>query len=293
MDRWYLLLPMTSAFLYAVATLSQKNAIAAGMGPWRMSALTTWFIGAGFIPMFFLAEPMGLPEPLFPPLVAGTLFFFGQLFTIISITRGDVSVATPVLGSKVILVVVFLTVFTADPMSGKTWMAAFLTVFGIVFLQWDPRVEHRGRVWFTVGVAFLSACFFAGADVMVQEGCRESGFYRFMSVSAVATVVWSLGLIPFFNAPIWKLPRGSLKHVLIGCILISLQAVMLAFAIGYFGDAAGANIVYSSRGIWSVVLVWWVGHWFANREREAGGIVLTLRGVGATLIVSAIVLIFL
>jgi len=65
------------------------------------------------------------------------------------------------------------------------------------------------------------------------------------------------------------------------------------FAVGYFGDAAGTNVVYSSRGIWSIALVWFVGHWFANFEKEVGPRTLLMRLVGAMLILSAIVLIFL
>lgn len=293
MDRWYLLLPMVSAFLYTIAALSQKNAIAAGVGPWRMSALTCWSISGAFLPFAFLADDPGLPDPLWPAVLCGTLFFVGQVLTVLAITRGDVSVATPVLASKVVLVVFFLALFTTESMTLTTWTAALLTTVGIFFLQWEPRREKRVGVWFTVVVAFLSACCFAGADVLVQEGSNEQGFFVFISTSFGTTFLLGFLLIPLFRAPVWRLPRGSGVHLTIGTVLIAIQAVGLAFAIGYFSDAAGANIVYSSRGLWSVVLVWTIGHWFQNVEKEAGNAVLLLRLIGAALIVSAIVLVFL
>ncbi|MGF1679495.1 MAG: DMT family transporter [Candidatus Methylacidiphilales bacterium] len=293
MDRWYLILPLVSGFLYAVAALSQKRVIAAGYGPWRMSALTSLGFGLGFAPLYWFEAEPSLPDPLWHPVCCGTLFFVGQLLTIFSITRGDVSVATPVLGSKVVLVALFLTLFTDEALRWSTWVAALLTSVGIVLLQWDPRKEMRRELMMTVLVALMSACCFAIADVMVQEGSKDIGFYRYISVSSAMNIVLAFALIPMFRGPIWKIPAGTWGHVGMGVGLIVLQAILLAFAIGYFGDAAGANIVYSSRGLWSVLLVWWVGHWFQNIEKDAGREVLISRFIGALLIVAALLMIFI
>lgn len=292
MDRWYLILPLFSAVLYAVAALSQKNAIAAGMGPWRMSALTSWSIGGLFMPVIFFEESLSLPDPWTGAVLCGCLFFAGQVLTIVAITKGDVSIATPVLGSKVVLVALFLVLFTDTPVSGFTWLAAFLTTVGIVFLQWEPRRENRAAVLITVGTALASAACFAAADVLIVEGAREHGFFRFIATSSGTTFLLAFLLIPLFREPIWCLPAASVRHVWIGAVLIAVQAVSLGFAIGYFGDAAGSNIVYSSRGIWSVLLVWGLGHWFANTESHAGIGALTRRLIGAVLILAGIAMVF-
>jgi hypothetical protein len=72
---------------------------------------------------------------------------------------------------------------------------------------------------------------------------------------------------------------------------------------GVFGDgddvvipvtpsyAAGVNVVYGTRGLWSIALVWWAGRWFGNTERtSAGGRVVAGRLLGAVLILTAVVL---
>jgi drug/metabolite transporter (DMT)-like permease len=293
MDRWYLILPLFSAFLYAIAALSQKQAIAAGYGPWRMSALTTWAIGIPFVPLIFLEDTLSLPDPIWPAVLCGVLFLSGQMLTIIAITKGEVSVATPVMGSKVVLVVLILVVFTDESVGVVIWIAAALTTIGIIFLQWESRKEMKRQVWFTVIMSLLSAACFAGADVLVQQGSAEQGFYRFVATSSGVNVILAFAMIPFFSGPLWSFPRGSGRHIAIGSSFIAIQAMSLAFAIGYFGDVAGSNIVYSSRGLWGVMLVWVVGHWFANTEKEAGTKTLLLRMIGALLIVAAIVLIFI
>ena len=60
-----------------------------------------------------------------------------------------------------------------------------------------------------------------------------------------------------------------------------------------FHNATAANVIYSSRGLWSVVAVWAIGHWFANRERHLGAEVLRWRLAGAGLMMAAIALVLL
>jgi hypothetical protein len=59
------------------------------------------------------------------------------------------------------------------------------------------------------------------------------------------------------------------------------------------GHAASINVVYSSRGLWSVLLVWWLGHWVQSREQRLERHVLTARLAGATVMIGAIVLVLI
>jgi hypothetical protein len=79
----------------------------------------------------------------------------------------------------------------------------------------------------------------------------------------------------------------------LGVGLLALQSLILISAIGYFSDAAGLNVVYSSRGVWSVLVVWLVGHWFSVHERIHSGGLLARRLVAASLIAGAVALVFL
>jgi hypothetical protein len=57
------------------------------------------------------------------------------------------------------------------------------------------------------------------------------------------------------------------------------------------GHAASINVVYSSRGLWSVILVWWLGHWVQSREQHLQRGVLLWRLAGATTMIAAIALV--
>ena len=76
-----------------------------------------------------------------------------------------------------------------------------------------------------------------------------------------------------------------------GALLLAANMAAFAFTLAQWQDATAANIVYSSRGLWSVAIVWAVGHWFANHERHAGRGAMLSRLAGATLMVVAIVLV--
>src|SRR5260221_11766828 len=78
-----------------------------------------------------------------------------------------------------------------------------------------------------------------------------------------------------------------------GAVCLALQAIMIVSSIALYGQATVANVLYSSRGLWSVLAVWLVGHWFANREREHSRRILVWRLLGATLLMAAILMVCL
>ena len=73
-----------------------------------------------------------------------------------------------------------------------------------------------------------------------------------------------------------------------GAALIGLQGSFLYASIALSGDPVGVNIVYAVRGLWSVLLVMWIGKWLGNREASLARPVLLLRGLGATLLIIAV-----
>ncbi len=68
---------------------------------------------------------------------------------------------------------------------------------------------------------------------------------------------------------------------------------MFITSISIYRHATTANVLYSSRGLWSVVAVWGIGHWFTNREQHLGPRVLAWRLVGAILLMAALLMVLL
>ncbi|MDB6154120.1 MAG: hypothetical protein JWL90_2573 [Chthoniobacteraceae bacterium] len=282
-----LLLPLFAAFLYAVAALMLKRATEGGIGPWRISFTSNLIMAAMFAPFWLMGGKPFAFVHLWHAALCGLFFFVGQIFTFLALSRGDVSVATPVLGTKVIFVALFSVLLGAEPLNGSTWLAALLTTLATALLGiGKPHRTHSLAAGLCFG--FSAAACFALTDVFCQKWAPLWGFGHFAPAMFAMVTICSFGLIPFFNGSLRVLPW---RWVLSGGFFLGLQCIGVAYSIMVFGSATTTNIIYSSRGIWSVILVWSVGHWFANVERSQGTPVMLRRLAGSALLLAAIGLI--
>src|SRR5699024_5460771 len=124
------------------------------------------------------------------------------------------------------------------------------------------KSSAKRKLWPTIPYSLVSAFLFASTDVMVQEWAGEWGVTRFMPVMLALVAMYSLVFLPFFRNPLFSVEPGGWRWLGLGGGLLGAQAVGMGFALGLFGNATAMNIAYSSRGVWSVVLIWFAGKWF-------------------------------
>ena len=288
----HLFFPLASSFGYVVAVLLIKRSADWGVGVWRTTFVANMGMGTVFASLWGLGGEV-LPFNLWwQPLVGGGLFLSGQVFTFLALHYGDVSVATPVLGLKIVFVALCSVLMLPEAVPLLWWIAAALST-GAIFLlsRGDSRPKHAvGR---TVITAAQAAASFAMSDVLVQKWAPAWGVGRFLPLMFGAVAVLSLGLIPFFSAPLRTVPRVVWGWLVAGSVLLATQAASMAYALGVFGDATAVNIVYAVRGLWSVAAVWLIGHWFSNEEQRLAPAVLRCRLAGAGLMLAAISLVVL
>lgn len=286
-----LLLPLACAFLYVVGALAVKRATAFGVGVWRTSFLSNMAIAAMFVPVWFAYG--GQIHPLvdyWQPALTALLFFGGQALTFTALMRGDVSVITPVMGTKVILVALFSGLLRAGEVPLPWWIGAALSTAAISLLHigGESRRRNAGR---TVVLAFGSAVSFSLGDVLLQKWVHGWGPGNFFPPMFLIVALMSVAFVPFFAAPLATLSVAAWRWVVPGALLLALNNAGVVLAVVLVGSATVVNIIYSVRGLLSVLLVWLIGHWFTNEEKHLGGRVLRLRFVGAALMVAAIVLV--
>ncbi|MBC2604287.1 DMT family transporter [Puniceicoccus vermicola] len=285
-----LLLPLLSAFLYALSSLFLKRGFEEGVGFIRTLFLSNLAMGIlilGLLP--FQTEPVHW-DRIHLPLIAAVFFFLGQTFTFVAIRVGDVSVVTPTMGTKVIFVAILASLFFGHDLSFAGWMAVVLAGFAVALLGIGRNAAAAGKgVLPAIGWALLSSMFFATCDNLVSAWSIDFGRPAFVMVLFVSVSIFSLGLIPFFNAPLRSVSRKAWPWVLWGAGILGLQALLLGVALTY-EDPTVTNTLYSSRGLWAVVLVSTIGLWFGNREGELPRWILAARLGGSLLILVAIYL---
>ena len=293
-DNLYLLLPLTSAILYAIGSLGLRAAAQEGVSPWR-SIFMANVISAAAFQIYLRGWPTPeVPAEWLPVLGLGLLFFCGNILTVLSLTYGDVSIATPVLAAKVVIVVAMLAVLGDGNVTGTTWVAGGLTVAGVGLLQIQgknhPRHHH---VLLTILLSLAASTCFAGFDIGVQSLSARHGFHRVAPYAILTAAVLSLALLPLCNMRYREIPTKAKRFIWIGAGLVTLQATLLIYSLGTFQDAAGINIVYGSRGLWGIFMVWAIGKHFGNRELQTNRGVFKFRIAGALCIVTAIGLVFM
>jgi drug/metabolite transporter (DMT)-like permease len=286
------LLPLASALMYAVAALCLKIALGRGLTSWSVLFFSNTVLGLFFLPLL-AGGPDGWNPGSAPwALLAGALFFVGQVGTFRSLQGGDVSIATPALAAKVVFVALLSMFVPGNRPDPDLWLAVILTMGGMLLLQGGPS-RPSARPWPTLGWALLAAFTYAAADILVQVGAPAAGFGLFMPVMFGAVALLSLPLLwPHVLGPPRR-PRapGARRWLAAGVVLIGLQGVSMAAAIGLFGDATGANVVYGSRGLWSLLLLALLARRLGINDSVFDRKTLALRVTGSMLILIAVALV--
>src|SRR5262245_16074206 len=291
MSNFALLLPLASALLYVIGALLLRRAADFGVGFWRTTFVANVICAAVFSGLL-LAGGTFRTELLWQPAAVAGLFAVGSVLNFISLDKGDVSLATPVLGIKIVLVAVFAALVTGQWGRPALWAAAVLSTTAIALLNWSRGARHH-HVTLTILAAGGSAASYALFDVLVQRWSPAWGVGRFPPTMLAFGALYTCAAIPRFPAPLSAISGRAWPWLIAGSAIMSLQSMIFVTAVATFGNATAANVVYSSRGLWSVVLVWLIGHWFGNTERHLGGAILRWRLIGAALMLAAIALVML
>lgn len=286
----HLFLPLISSLLYVVAALFLKQAALSGNDLWR----TAFLCNLATAILFLLLWPLGGESIdvrlLWQPFLIAVLFVAAQLLNFLALKIGDVSVATPVMGSKVVLVALFTTLTGAAPVPLTLWIAAILSGLGIAFL--NRKGESHHHVMRTIWLAVSAAGSYAIFDVLVMNWSPSWGAGRLLPIVMIMSALLSVVFLSFAPKKSSLNPRINRRPLYIGAFFIALQALILVSTLGIFGDATAVNVIYSTRGLWSVLAVIWFGHLFGNTERDRGNAVLKSRLIGAICLSSAVALVF-
>lgn len=275
-----------------MAALCLKIALGRGLTTWSVMFFSNMVLGLFFLPLLLGGTAGWNPVAAPWALLAGALFFLGQIGTFRSLQSGDISIATPALAAKVVFVALLSLSVPGSRPDPDLWLAVILTMAGMILLHRGPS-RPASRPLPTLAWALFAAFSFAAADIVVQVGAPMAGFTLFMPVMFGSVALYSLPLLwPHVISP--KRPvrtPGARRWLTAGVVLLGLQAVGMGTAIGLFGDATGANVIYGSRGLWSLLLLALLARRIGITDSVFDRRTLALRVVGSILILVAVTLV--
>jgi len=215
--------PILCAIGFATASIILKQSLNKGAGATRVAFITNQAFFFFFVPYWYLYPTPIPPELLWAPALAGVAAFVGAVSQFLALKLGDVSLATPLLGLKVLMVAVFARLILQNPIPPEWWAGAVLSALG-VYLIGKPKDQKMTRALFlTVFFSLLSVTGFAIMDVLMAGWAKEFGFHRFVVIQQSVIAFLSLGMMPFFHEPIDNIPIRAWGWLMAASLLIILQ----------------------------------------------------------------------
>ncbi|MEQ8790631.1 MAG: hypothetical protein RIC55_30315 [Pirellulaceae bacterium] len=280
---------------FALGMLFISLAIQRGIKPWTGTFYSNLCLGVVWV-VIALVNGEIAPISQWPrAAIVGLLFLLGQLLTYMAFRFGDVSVATPVFGVKILFVAVLSSITGGSPAPPAIWLSAFAATCGVMLVQWRPRnvvQQHRRHksTTLTVLLAMAAALSLSGFDILLQNWGVASGTWRFLPIVFVSAALLNCLLIPWIDRLSTLRELGGLRPMLIGCLLMAVQAMGMSVTLASFGDATRVNVVYALRGLWALGLAWWLAKHFEGGEQYLPRTVMLSRAAGALLLTGAVIL---
>jgi drug/metabolite transporter (DMT)-like permease len=290
----HLIIPLACALIYVLGAMAMKRAAVLGVGVWRTAFVANWTMVAIFVPWGLTGNPsMASPAMYWQPAIVASFFLAGQLFIFLALSRGDVTVTTTVMGFKVVLVALFSSVLRAGDVPPRWWIGAGLSTLAVILLHAGEQRDRRRDLGLTVLLASASAAAYGLNDVLLQKWVPAWGTENFLPPMFLCLGLYSMAFLPFFHGPLGAMPDKARRWVGLGAVLMAVTNGGIVLTLSIWGDATAVNIVFSVRGLFSVLLVWLVGHWFLSNEQHLKGRVLVTRLAGAVFMIGAIILVLI
>lgn len=283
----YVLLALIGALGYSFGSLFNKQAMAGGCGLFRITAYTVWGAALSTLPFaFFYSTP--IPWPLWwQPLTASAVFTIGQVFFILALRTGDLSIVAPVSGAKPILNALLVALLLGVTVSMATWAACFLTAAALVILR-TPNTTTTHSFLKTAAITMISSLSFALCDTCFQQWAGNWGVLRFSAITFSAASLWTCGLIPYFSKPWKQLPASTRRNALAGATLCAVPGFCIGFALGSYGHAPEVNVIYGARAVISILAVRFLGRRIGSGEQHLPRRVLLRRIIGTAVLMTAV-----
>jgi drug/metabolite transporter (DMT)-like permease len=288
-----LLLAGMAALGYTAASFFLKAAMGRGANAAQVNLMANLAVALVVQPLWLIDNPDLPNAPIVLPLLACLTFFAGQVFTFAALAAGDVSVATPLLGTKIIMVTAFNAMLFSVPVSTKWWVAAISASVATAIIAGGVSKANRRSTALTALCAITAAGFFSFTDVLVQQWAGQHDPLAFLPAMFGGVGIASIGYYLIVDRSAFVVSGKTAPPLIVGSVLLGIQCAMVFLSLTWTQDATAVNVVYSLRTLMSVLLAWMFGHWFGLREASVGSRIMWQRTLGAVLLFGAILLILM
>lgn len=287
----YAFYALLSAITHAIGSVFNKEAMAGGIGLRRQTALMMRVAALYALPFLFFATGPVPWARIHEPLLAALCFGGGQVVFVWALRTGDVGVVVPVAGAKPILNALLVAGLLRHPVAGTTWAACGLTALALLVMR-SPNASTSHGFLRTAGITLLSMFLFALSDTCFQHWAPDWGVMRFAALTYLISAVGITFLSPRNAVPWRQLSRSTRYYAWCGAALGAIPPIGIGWAIGHYGHAPEINVIYSTRALFSLGVIYLLGKTINSPERHVTGVTTLRRIAGAILMLGAVALAF-
>lgn len=291
MISWGLGLALFAAVGYTIASIFLKSALEKGITTAQVNLVANVAVGLVVQPLWLLDNPTVANAAWHFPLISCVTFFIGQIFTFAALEKGDVSVATPLLGTKVILVTAINAIVFSVPIDVRWWIAAVLGSLAVAIIATGAPSGQARAVGLTAVFSVLAAFFFSLTDTLVQHWAGSTDPMAYLPAMFGSVGILSVIYYAVTDRRAFAIKLHGRRSLIFGAIMLGIQAAAVFLSLAWTRDATAVNLIYSTRSLLSVILAWAGGAALGLKDSEAGLRILMLRLLGAILLFASIALI--
>jgi drug/metabolite transporter (DMT)-like permease len=234
------------------------------------------------------------------PLAGDAVFYMiGQAGLFFALRHTQASRVAPLLSMKVVLLAIFAAVFLHEPIAPLQWLAVLMAVAAAFVLNYTGggigRLAILGVSLAVIGYSLSDTCIKVFLEVITpafgdasQVGPRLRASMLGVGLAYVICGCVAVTLLPWAGSRNWRTWAAAVPFS--ATWLLSMFLLYGSFA------TAGivlANIVQSSRGIWSVVLGAVLASWGLLHLESHVGRGVFVRRLGATVLMCAAIALYM
>lgn len=254
-----------------------------------MLVMNNLLSGIVFIPAIFFETDFPDISIIWQPIIASIFCAIGNIATFTCAERGEVSLMTPLMGIKTLMVVMFARVFLDINLPHTITVAGIICCVAVFIMSFSINSLRSKKLGVTILLAMIACISYALCDVFIQKYAPNFTRNTMLSLTSVAMPLSIIPLLPKFFK---EVSISDKKTLFLGggsAVLMIVEMYLMFISISGELGASLCNILYNTRGLLSVILIYFVGKRFV-KLRELSNASAIQRSVGAIMILIAVII---
>ena len=285
------LYPFVAALFYCASIILVKYASQSKkLSGLSMLVMNNLLSGIVFIPAIFFESELPDVSIIWQPIIASVFCAIGNIATFTCAERGEVSLMTPLMGIKTLMVILLARVMLRDIQLPHTITIAGVICCVAVFIMGYTKKSFRTKKLGITIILSLTACLsYALCDVFIQKYAPNFSKNAMLSLTSVAMPLSIIPLLPRFFKEVSGCDKKTLFLGGSSAVLMIVEMYLMFISISGELGASLCNILYNTRGLISVLLIYFLGKHLV-KLRELSNTSAIQRSIGAILILVAVII---